>query len=577
MNRRVLHGTASQACFPGVYFMDLHNTICKDLDEDQKEAVNAPEGPLLVVAGPGTGKTLTIVKRIARLVAQGTNPGHIAAVTFTNRAANEMRERLRALLGEGSRALFIGTLHLLGLRILRDHLAGGFAVYNREEQLDLIKKLTADSDMKPQEALDGVSRIKSLVDDAGEGIRDIYDAYQKALSERGALDFDDLIIKPVEFFYDDSILKRYRDRFRHIIVDEYQDINPAQYRFLKLLAGDGGNICAVGDSDQAIYAFRGADIESFLGFERDFSHAKRVALRHNYRSTGTIIGASNSMITHNARRIEKELRPTGETGERISVVSVPDEKAEGNLIVDEIEARIGGTSHYRFLNPAFERGRSDASYGFSDFAVVFRTNAQARLIEEAFIESGIPYQVIGKGRTSKKTEINNIISRLRGCGETGGTLLQEIRQELDAMGLGFLDMGGCERTTEDMINELNLLTPADVFDPRADAVTLMTLHMAKGLEFRVVFMVGMEDGLMPYTIGKDRMDIEEERRLFYVGMTRAKEALFLIHARSRFLYGQRIAPSPSPFIGEIPEAYLDRRFVADRAKKRREDKQMKLF
>lgn len=527
--------------------MGLEESLFNGLNEAQESAVRTTEGPVLVVAGPGTGKTLTIVRRIAYLIHRGTNPANIAAVTFTNRAAKQMREMADALFGKDSGGIFIGTLHLLGFTILRDNLPESHTIYSRDEQLDLLKSLLKGSGIKAQDAADRISRIKSLMEDAGHEMKGIFDAYQSALSENRALDFDDLIIRPVELLSDCLLLNKYRGRFRHVIVDEYQDINPAQYRLLKLLAGDKCNICAVGDSDQAIYAFRGADIENFLNFEKDFKGANRISLTHNYRSTGTILGASHAMIANNARRIVKDVFPTKEGGDRIAVVSVPDERAEGDIIVNEIEARIGGTSHYRLMNSRFDRV-SDASCGFSDFAVIFRTNAQARVIEEAFIESGIPYQVIGRRHTQKGKGLADIISLLKGCGIEG---------QADEL--------------------LNLLTPADAFDPRADAVALMTLHMAKGLEFGVVFIAGLEDGLVPHTTIKDSVDIEEERRLLYVGMTRARAELFLIYARSRFLYGQRLIQSPSPFLTEIPDKFIDRRFVPDRTKKHKEDKQMKLF
>ena len=559
--------------------MCLHKTILDGLNTEQGSAVTAPDGPVLIVAGPGTGKTLTIVRRIAYLVGQGVNPENIAAVTFTNRAARQMQERTYVLLGEDASGAFIGTLHLLGLRILRDCLPAGFIVYGRNEQMSLLKRLIKGSRWKAEDLAERISRIKGLLENAGDEINDIYSAYEHALHESNALDFDDLIMKPVSLFGDTELLEKYRQRCRHIIVDEYQDINPAQYRLLKLLSGDSGNIFAVGDSDQAIYAFRGADIENFLNFDGDFRNTSRVELVNSYRSSGTIIGAAGSLISNNKKRMEKRVVPVKESDGLITVYTVPDERTEGEVIVDEIEARIGGTSHYRLMNINPGRVFSDNSYGFSDFAVLFRTNAQAKALEEAFGESGIPFQVIGRRHTEKRKKALDALSRLRhGTGQDiTDDLLKEIAEELRAIGISIDCTLDSPSIAVNVLNELSLLTPEDDFDLRADAVALMTLHMAKGLEFRVVFIAGTEDGLIPYTITKGAVDMEEERRLFYVGMTRAKDELFLIHARKRFLYGRQLSPSPSQFLNEIPDRFLDRKSVFERQRNRKDSKQMKLF
>jgi superfamily I DNA/RNA helicase len=311
----------------------------------------------------------------------------------------------------------------------------------------------------------------------------------------------------------------------------------------------------VGDADQAIYAFRGADLENFLNFEKDFPGAARITLSENYRSSGIIVNAAGSLIKLNERRIDKGLVPTRGKGVPVAVVSVPDERAEGAAIIQEIEERIGGTSHYQIMHGS-GRGDSERSFRFSDFAVIFRTHAQAKALEEAFAASGIPYQMIGRRSSAQAKEIEETLA-----------YLQSLIHPDDTTGSGRIDA-----------QEAKLLTAADFFDPRADAVTLMTLHMAKGLEFPVVFITGCEDGLVPCTIMRDGVDIEEERRLFYVGMTRAKDELYLIHARNRFLYGRRLAPSPSPFIGEIPKEFISRISVQDRVKNQKEpDRQLGLF
>ncbi|HAK89776.1 MAG TPA: hypothetical protein DHV16_01880 [Nitrospiraceae bacterium] len=531
----------------------MNRGLFDGLNESQKLAVTADEDNLLVVAGPGTGKTLTIVRRIAYLVNQGVSPENILAVTFTNRAAREMKERANALLGSEAYRAFIGTFHLLGLKIVRQLAQDNFAICNRDEQINILKEILEGTKTKAQEAAGEISRIKNFLEDANGEMSGIYEAYQSTLSAKSALDFDDLILKPIHMFKDEAILRQYQGMFSHIIVDEYQDINPAQYRLLKLLAGDRADVCAVGDSDQAIYAFRGADIENFLNFEKDFKGAKRIALIENYRSTGTILNASGSMIKSNLKRIDKKLGTARESGRPITMISAPDEKAEGEFIVKEIEARIGCTSHYNMYAHG-SNAACDGSYSFSDFAVIFRTNAQAKAVEEVFMESGIPYQVIGRKNLRQRKEIEDTISYMR----------------------SIIDPSGDAGKEEGASLEETLLAEDDFFDPKADAITLMTMHMAKGLEFRVVFIAGVEYGLIPYTLNKDDADIEEERRLFYVGMTRAKDELFLIHARNRFLYGQKLNQPASPFMKDIPKDLIQDVVIPARAIKDKK-KQIGLF
>jgi len=531
-------------------------SILDGLNEAQQQAATTIDGPLMVIAGPGTGKTLTIVRRIAYLIHQGVPPGQILAVTFTNRAAREMRERIDALLGGRAGNVFIGTFHLLGLKILRERVSGDFVVYNREEQLDLLKKTLGCSLREARQRAEQISRRKNFMEAGDDEVQRAYEIYQAALEQDAAFDFDDLILKPMEMLGEEDTLAKYRERFRHIIVDEYQDINPAQYRLVRLLAEESSAVCAVGDADQAIYAFRGADIESFLHFERDFSGARRIALTKSYRSTGVILNAANSMIKNNQHRIDRALAPVREQGTRIRFISVPDERAEADAVIGEIEARMGATSRYRMYTGAGGEV-PERSYRFSDFAIVFRTNAQARALEDALIPSGIPYQIIGRQNSMQKKDVAETIAWLH--------TLAQVADDDVAPGRGYGQ-------------EAKLLGPADFFDPRADAVTLMTLHMAKGLEFPVVFVAGVDDGLIPSTMMKEDCDHEEERRLFYVGMTRAKDDLFLLHGRTRFLYGQRLHPSPSPFIGEISGNDLDTTVVPERVKKqKKEEEQLGLF
>ncbi|MEW6067569.1 MAG: UvrD-helicase domain-containing protein [Nitrospirota bacterium] len=527
----------------------------KGINDSQKQAVMTTEGPMLIIAGPGTGKTLTIIHRLAYLINQGVKPENIFAITFTNRAAKEIKERAGTLLGRNSVGVFIGTFHLLGLRILKDMLTGNFVIYNRDKQVNLLKPLMQGSITKAQQAADRISRIKNFLGDMDDEIKEVYEKYQSELMKNSALDFDDLILKPIEILSSD-VAGKYMDSFNYIMVDEYQDINPAQYKLLRLLAHNKSTLCVIGDSDQAIYAFRGADVKNFLNFEKDFEDSKRITLTENYRSTGVILNASNAVIKNNLKRIDKELKPQGEKGQPINIISVPNEKTEGEIIVKEIEKRIGGTSHYQLMQPGISKNPKGCSYSFSDFAIIFRTNAQAKAIEDAFSTSGIPYQIIGKSGNLQRKEIEDTISYLKAVINSNGST---------------------NYYSPSVLDEASLLTPADFFDSRADAVTLMTLHMAKGLEFRVVFIAGVEDGLIPYTMKKDSTDIEEERRLFYVGMTRAKDELFLIHARKRFIYGQRFIQPPSPFIKEIPEEFTEYRFIPDKTKRFKKDNQAGLF
>ncbi len=529
--------------------------IVEGLNDQQRQAVMTTEGPLLIVAGPGTGKTLTIVRRIAHLVHTGVEPENVLAVTFTNRAAREMKERTEALLGAPASRMFIGTFHLLGLRIIREQ-GRDITLCNRDEQLSLVKTLVKGTAKAVQQTAERISRIKNCLENAGD-LKEVLDAYQAALAGRRACDFDDLILLPVDLLQNETLRKTYRNRFNYIIADEYQDINPAQYRLLRLLAGEAGNVCAVGDSDQSIYSFRGADLSNFLNFEKDFVSAARITLSQNYRSSAVILEASDCVIRNNRQRIAKTVRASGDGGAQVAQFSVPDERSEADAIIGEIEARMGGMDH-EGARLAGSRESSGEAYRFSDFAVIYRTNAQARVLEEAFAASGIPFQTIGKRGSAQKREIEETLAFLRSLA-LSGTSAEAERDNGDGA-------------------EAALLGESDFFDPRADAVALMTMHMAKGLEFRVVFIAGCEDGLTPCTVMKDGVDIEEERRLFYVGMTRAKEELFLVQARNRFLYGQRLGQRHSPFLDEIPAECKKSSTIADKIRKQKpEEKQMGLF
>jgi len=542
-----------------------------NLNRSQSEAVLTTDRHLLVVAGPGTGKTLTIVRRIAHLINQGVPPAEILAVTFTNRAAREMRERLSALLGSRPAGAFIGTFHLLGLRILRGS-GMEFSICSREEQIEVLRSVMGCTAKGAGEMAETISRVKNLVEPAcGETVTAL-EAYQKALRSKGLCDFDDLIALPADLIREGKAAPP----FSHIIVDEYQDISPGQYGLLRCLVKEGVHVCAVGDSDQAIYSFRGADFRNFLDFRRDFPDAAVTVLAENYRSTKVIVDAAGAVIRNNRQRIEKELTAIGPKGLPVTVISVPDERTEAEAIVQEIEARLGGTSHHRLAGLPGPVDYSGSTYSFSDFAVLFRTNDQAKTFRKNFSAWGIPCQLIGeKAPARRKALIDELKAQTNQLAP--GLAFEEIMRRIDASGalsgpeqalLANLAAayGGlpAEEALVSIIDELSILGTADAFDARADAVALMTMHMAKGLEFKAVFVAGAEAGLLPLVWGDEQADMEEERRLFYVAMTRAKEELFLVNARKRFVYGRRLPGSPSPFLSEVAESLDTRNNVSNK-------------
>ncbi len=567
--------------------------ILDGLNESQKQAVVSTDTHLLVVAGPGTGKTLTIVRRIAHLLQQGVSSDQIIALTFTNRAARQMRERIESYSGIAVKSTFIGTFHHLGLRLMRENLDEEFTVCTREDQLTILKSI-AGSAAKAQASLEKISRVKNRMEEPDMEDRYLYSAYETALRRERWRDFDDLISIPVELFKANRVKGLFSNARTFIIVDEYQDISPAQYNLLRCMVGAHplSMLCAVGDSDQAIYGFRGADIQNFLAFGNDFSDAATVVLSENYRSTKTVLSAADRLIKNNARRVTKELHARREQGKPIAMLAVHDQRAEAEYIVQEIEHRVGGTSHFRLAGNKGPRDFAETSYGFSDFGVLFRTNAQAGALREAFEEWGIPCQLVGERHaSSRKLLVEKLRAQMDALPESDG-LAELLKTAADEAGVSLSDRGLLETVAAayqylpvrealvGMINELALLTSADAYDPRADAVTLMSLHMAKGLEFKVVFIVGCEEGLIPLmsvNAGKGEPDIEEERRLFYVGMTRAEDELYLLHARERFLYGRRLTRTPSRFLSEIPEGLVRSEILQQKRKKTKPPSQPGLF
>ena len=628
------------------------------LNPEQREAVAHPEGPLLVLAGAGSGKTRVLTARVARLIEEGLPTDRILAVTFTNKAAGEMRERIERLLGRSTRGLWIGTFHSLAARLLRRESAHtsrdrAFTIYDEDDSIRALKDVmeTAGYDPKrwsPRAVRNRISTAKnSLVgpseyaagsyDLIANVVSDVYPAYQKLLVQRNAYDFDDLLFEAVALLEESSgVGARYAERFVHVLVDEYQDTNHAQYRMVKAFAAAHRNLCVVGDDDQSIYAWRGADLRNILDFERDFEGAHVVRLEQNYRSTGAILEVANAVIECNVARKPKRLRTEREDGEPVRIVRSGDERREAAWVADEIDRR---------------RGR----YDLDDVAVLYRTNAQSRAFEEAFRRSGIPYRIIGGVPFYERREIRDVLAYLRlavnpaddaafqravvwprrGVGQVSLERLTEAAREADesllaaaarAGSIDDLPKGAARGLTEfaagvamlrdalpgldakealercvstfglatalaeeedgadrlenvselfataaafdrDEVDdaaeqasdlELYLQTVAlrsdlDEADFDQEAVTLMTLHNAKGLEFPIVFLAGLEDGLFPLSRAlESEGGLEEERRLFYVGVTRAMDALYLTFADRRWRAGMESRSAPSSFLDEIP-------------------------
>ncbi len=651
--------------------------IEESLNPEQREAVEHVEGPLLVLAGAGSGKTRVLTARVTRLILEhGVPPERVLAVTFTNKAAGEMRERIRGLLGRDPAGAWIGTFHSLGARILRRHAPAlgwdpAFTIFDAEASLREIRRVMDAAGLDPKRW--NPKAIRSVIGDAknqlvtpeafaeqhAEGfdpfarvVAGIYPAYQGSLRQQNAFDFDDLLVKPVELLErDHETLARYQERFAFVLVDEFQDTNHAQFRFLEAVARRHGNLMVVGDDDQSIYGWRGADIRNILDFERTFPGAHVVRLERNYRSTGTILGAANAVIRRNTRRKEKTLRPQREEGARIVLVETADERDEAAWIADEIQERIASG----------DLGcRRDA-------AILYRTNAQSRALEEGFRSRGIPYQIVGGVRFYERREIQDVLAYLRLLSNpldraafdrvvnlprrgVGATSLARLSAWAEGNGVGLLEAAGRADEVPDLprgavrglrafagliadftararelpvgplvdalldeldfpahlrdegpegedraenvrelvagamefesrpdeawdgegeppftdldlfLQQVALVTDLDRHDPDGDAVTFMTLHNAKGLEFPTVFLAGLEEGLFPLARSRDEPEaLEEERRLFYVGITRAEDRLLLSWARERRRAGGFTAGPLSSFVEDIPPELVEPR------------------
>jgi DNA helicase-2/ATP-dependent DNA helicase PcrA len=635
-------------------------TYLADLNPAQREAVLHTEGPVLVVAGAGSGKTRVLTRRIAHLLgAVGVKPPEILAITFTNKAAGEMRDRVGDLVGPPARAAWVMTFHSACGRILRREAQrlgyrSNFTIYDQADQIRLVKRCLEELERDPKRFTprgihsqisnakntlvspeEYTDRVASFYD---QTVAEVYDLYQKRLFASNAVDFDDMLFLTVDVLERfPEAREKWQEAFRYILVDEYQDTNHAQYRLLQLLAEKHRNVFAVGDPDQSIYGFRGADIRNVMEFEQDFPGSYTIALEQNYRSTQHILDAANGVIRHNRERKEKNLWSELGDGDPVRVVEVEDEHAEARYVAAEIALLV------------------EEGFSGSEVAVFYRTNAQSRVLEDVLVRQGIAYQVIGGPRFYERAEIKDLVAYLqvldnpydavsllrianrprRGIGDTTLARLQtwadqreislweataeaelagvgaapqkalkqfratieslmSAAQELEVPELieetlqrsGYLESLEAERTIEAQgrmenlqelvsvarewreqaqdttlsafLQELSLYSDQDAIRGDTSLVTLMTLHNAKGLEFRAVYLIGMEEGIFPHSRSIEEQGIEEERRLCYVGMTRAQERLTLLHASSRMLYGGRNHNLPSRFLDELPDSHVER-------------------
>ena len=612
------------------------------LNEQQKEAVMHKDGPCLVIAGAGSGKTKVLTTRIAHLIDEGISSSH----TFTNKAAKEMRERLEILVPDNN--VFVGTFHSFGVRILRENymqlgLERNFTILDSDDVLSLIKKIMKDLGIAKEECapsyirnrisfikneMMGPVEIEKFFNTEPEQIAyRVYKEYVQVLKKNNSVDFDDLLLLPVQLFLKNKeVLEHYQEKYQYILIDEYQDTNEVQYKMTKLLGCLYNNIFVVGDPDQSIYQFRGANYKNILNFERDYKNAKVIPLEENYRSTKMILDAANSVIKNNKDRKEKNLRSNKMLGAKVQYFRSYDEKHEITLCIEEIKKLL------------------DDGYKASDMAIFYRTNGQARVVEEMFIKSNLPYKVIGSYYFYQRKEIKDLISYLRLIinphdeislrrvinvpkRKIGPSTLARIETEALANGISMFDAISSgkelefknliidlrkmseslsltelidvvleksgmkkelelessleselrlenlmefksitasfeERTgsvnLEDFLEEISLIADMTEHKEYDDAVTLMTIHSAKGLEFDVVFLIGMEEGIFPHANSIVEADgVEEERRLMYVGITRARDLLYLTNAKRRMLYGKESMNPPSRFIEEIDGDLLE--------------------
>ncbi len=624
------------------------------LTPEQCEAVTHKDGPMLVVAGAGSGKTRVVTRRIAWLIENGVAPQQILAMTFTNKAAGEMKERVEALVGQAPR--WVGTFHSLCARFLRfdiealqDGRNGNFTIFDTADQQgvikDLLKNYTVDDKrFKPRSVASEISRAKCdmiTAENYGDGswyaevIQRVYAGYEARLRAMNGLDFDDLLLLTARLLQSvPEIKEQYRRRFRYLLIDEYQDTNKVQYRLMKSLCNELENVHVTGDPDQSIYSWRGADYSNIMDFQKDFPEARIVRLERNYRSTAKILSAANQLIQYNTDRIEKNLYTEENVGEPVAIVALDSDRDEANWVAEQA-ARL----------------KSEGN-SFARMAIFYRTNAQSRMFEEAFMSAGMPYQLVGGVRFYERKEIKDFLAHIkllvnprddialrrvlaaRPVG-VGPKTLEQLQTQALALGMSpfellsrpnfseiyagrttaklrdfsywcrrlqgvahtpvgeavreLLRVSGLiehisvatdkdpaweerlenleafvgraaefeaehpESTLAEFLEDVALVADVDNYDPQADSITLMTLHSAKGLEFPVVFLAGLENGLLPHSNSQDSTaNEEEERRLFYVGITRAEQKLFITHASKRLIWGKLEYSRPSPFLGELP-------------------------
>ncbi len=597
----------------------VRSVILAQLDPEQRAAAEVVHGPLLIVAGPGTGKTRTLTHRIAHLVADhGVLPEHCLAITFSRRAAEEMRERLAQLLTDSKKGARVPvmTFHALGLAILREHAARfdlplDFRVADDQERTQLLVESGGLSQRQAGRLLADVSRAKrggeaTAVSDENTSARE---TYRRLMRERALVDFDDLILLPAELLQrEPAIAAEYRRRWPWVSVDEYQDLDDNQYRLFRHLVASDGHLCAIGDPDQSIYGFRGSNPAIFLQFTRDFLTARVVRLTRNYRSSQAIVAAALQAIAPSSLVPGRILQSLSENADRISIHTSPTERAEAEFVVHTIERSIGGSTFF-----SLDSGRVDTpeveARSFADFAVLYRTEAQADSLVEAFARSGIPFQKKSHRRWTESPAVQAMLHFLqeaaphrsphapredspaafsiRPAPASVTDLLQQAADAVRAEHPQAPDLLAqlhplaqhCGDDLSRFLTELALGADADSWDPRADRVSLLTLHAAKGLEFPVVFLVGCEDGLLPLRWGPaDNADVAEERRLFFVGLTRARDRVLLSHARQRLWRGQVRDMPASPFLEQIREELLERIQQAQGRRKRRStDNQLQLF
>ena len=553
--------------------------LLSGLDPDQRQAAEITSGPLLIVAGPGSGKTRTLTHRIAHLVAsRRASPAECLAITFTRRAAGEMRERLRALLPDEWEDVPVHTFHSFGLSVLREHrnaagLQRGFRIASEAERVQLLRDALDVSERKARAHLAAISRARRTAappaggDEAGE----VEEAYRGQMELRSWIDFDDLVIRAADVLGSDpAVRSEQRRRHPFVSMDEYQDVDAQQVRLVRQLAPPDGNVCAIGDPDQAIYRFRGADVRFFSEFERDFPGTRVVRLTRNYRSDRNIVALSSQVIAPSGSG-PRSVPVVEEAPQLVVLHEAPTEKAEAEFIVRSLEEALGGHSFF-----SIDSGRSTESEGrdlsFSDFAVLYRTEAQAAPLAEALARSGMPFEARSHRRLLDHPGVAGLVDALLLETSGTGTVWERLEalspaaggkataEEWAARELLKPIADACVDDTDRFLAELALGTEVDAWDPRADRISLLTLHAAKGLEFEVVFIAGCEDGLVPLKWGKpDPADLEEERRLFYVGVTRARTKLYLTRAKKRLARGKVREQAPSPYLADIEERLLERR------------------